>query len=55
MCSKVIITCFSHGIRFSESLNIPTDSQYADRVVFHIETAEVIPNDSELTFLFMQL
>ncbi|KAL6087838.1 hypothetical protein STEG23_011789 [Scotinomys teguina] len=40
---------------FSESLNIVTDSQYAERVVLHIETAEFIPDESELTSLFIQL
>ena len=38
-----------------ESLNIVTDSQYAERVVLHIETAELIQDDSELTSLFIQL
>ncbi|KAL6032081.1 hypothetical protein STEG23_025500 [Scotinomys teguina] len=36
-------------------LNIVTDSQYAERVVLHIETAEFIPDESELTSLFIQL
>ncbi|KAL6087154.1 hypothetical protein STEG23_023411, partial [Scotinomys teguina] len=40
---------------FSEPLNIVTDSQYAERVVLHIETAEFIPDESELTSLFIQL
>ncbi|KAL6030846.1 hypothetical protein STEG23_024726 [Scotinomys teguina] len=39
---------------FSEPLNIVTDSQYAERVVLHIETAEFIPDESELTSLFIQ-
>ena len=30
---------------FKESLNIVTDSQYAERVVLHIETAKSIPGD----------
>ena len=38
-----------------ESLNIVTDSQYAESVVLHIETAELIQDDSELTSLFIQL
>ena len=38
---------------FPESLNIITDSQYAERVVFHLEIAELITDDSELTLLFM--
>ncbi|KAL6085602.1 hypothetical protein STEG23_035267 [Scotinomys teguina] len=40
---------------FKEPLNIVTDSQYAERVVLHIETAEFIPDESELTSLFIQL
>lgn len=40
---------------FREPLNIVTDSQYAERVVLHIETAELIQDDSELTSLFIQL
>ncbi|KAL6059743.1 hypothetical protein STEG23_009665, partial [Scotinomys teguina] len=40
---------------FSEPVNIVTDSQYAERVVLHIETAEFIPDESELTSLFIQL
>ena len=40
---------------FQESLSIITDSQFAERVVFHIETAEFIQDDSELTSLFIQL
>ena len=42
-------------LAFSESLNIITDSQYAERVVLHIETAEFVPDNLELTLLFMQL
>ena len=38
---------------FPESLNVVTDSQYAKRVVLHIETAELILDDSELTLLFL--
>lgn len=38
---------------FQESLYIITDSQYAERVL-HIETAELIQDDSELTSLFTQ-
>ena len=34
--------CYSRGIRFfSEPINIVTDSQEAERVVLHIETAEL--------------
>ncbi|KAL6030268.1 hypothetical protein STEG23_031665, partial [Scotinomys teguina] len=40
---------------FTEPLNIATDSQYAERVVLHIETAEFIPDNTELTSLFIQL
>ena len=40
---------------FPESLNIITDSQYAERVLLHIETAELIWDDIELTLLFIQL
>ncbi|KAL6038262.1 hypothetical protein STEG23_034935 [Scotinomys teguina] len=40
---------------FSEPVNIVTDSQYAEKVVLHIETAELIPDESELTSLFIQL
>ncbi|KAL6085273.1 hypothetical protein STEG23_002432, partial [Scotinomys teguina] len=38
-----------------EPLNIVTDSQYAEKVVLHIETAEFIPDESELTSLFIRL
>ena len=34
---------------FKELLNIVTNSQYAERVVLHIEIAEFIPDDTELT------
>lgn len=40
---------------FPEPLYIVTDSQYTERVVLHIETTELIPDDSELTLLFIQL
>ena len=33
---------------FKEPLNIVTDLQYAERVILHIETAEFIPDDTEL-------
>ena len=45
----------SYGLNYPESLNIITDSLYAERVVLHIETAEFVPDNSELTLLFMQL
>ena len=40
---------------FQESLNIVTDSQCAERVVLHIETVDLIQDDSELTSLFIHL
>jgi hypothetical protein len=40
---------------FPGSLNIITDSQYAERGVLHMETAEFISDNSELAFLFIQL
>jgi hypothetical protein len=40
---------------FPKSLNVVTDLQYAERTVFHVETAERIVDDSELTLLFIQL
>ncbi|MGE9714896.1 DDE-type integrase/transposase/recombinase [Escherichia coli] len=42
-------------VDFTEPLNIVTDSQYAERVVLHIETAEFVPDNTELTSLFLQL
>ena len=38
---------------FKESLNIVTDLQYAERVVLHIETAKFMPDDAELSSLFI--
>ncbi|MGE9804824.1 hypothetical protein ACQP3L_30020, partial [Escherichia coli] len=38
-----------------EPLNIVTDSQYAERVALHVETAEFTPDDTELTLLFIHL
>ena len=40
---------------FPESLNIITDSWYAQRPSLYIETAEFVPDGSELTLLYMQL
>ena len=40
---------------YPESLNIITDSLYAERVILHIETAEFVPDNSELTILFIPL
>lgn len=39
---------------FNESLNIVTDSQYAEGVAFHIKSAELLLDNSELGLLFMQ-
>ena len=38
---------------FKEPLNIVTDLQYAERVVLHIETAKFMPDDAELSSLFI--
>lgn len=40
---------------FQESLNIVTDSHYAERVVLCTETVELIQDDAKLTSLFIQL
>ena len=40
---------------FKELLTIVTDSQYAERVVLHIEMTEFIPDDTELTSLFIEV
>lgn len=40
---------------FPGALNIVPDSQYAERSVLHIETTEPIPDDSQLTSLFIEL
>ena len=40
---------------FKEPLNIVIDLQYVGRVALHIETAEFIPDETELTLLFIQL
>jgi hypothetical protein len=40
---------------YPKSINIITDSLYVERVVLHIETAEFVPDNLELTFLFIQL
>ena len=40
---------------FKEPLNIVTDSQYAESVVLYIETVEFMPDDTELTSLFIQV
>ena len=36
---------------FKKPFNIVTDEQCAERVVLHTETAELIPDDTELTSL----
>jgi hypothetical protein len=38
-----------------KSLSIVTDSQYAERVLLHIETSELLLDDLELILLFHQL
>ena len=40
-------------LNFPESLNMVTNSQYAEEVVLHIETAGLIQDDSKLTSLFI--
>ena len=40
---------------FKEPLNVVTVSQYAERDILHIETAEFIQDDTELTSLFIQV
>lgn len=40
---------------FPEPLNIITASQYAERFVLVIDTAKFIPDNSDLTLLFIQL
>ena len=40
---------------YPKSINIITDSLYVERVVLHIETAEFVPDNSELSLLFIQL
>lgn len=42
-------------IDFTEPFNIVTDLQYAERVVLHIETIKFIPDNTNLTLLFIQL
>lgn len=37
-------------LAFYGFFNTITDFQYAERVVLHIEIADFIPNNSELTF-----
>ena len=37
------------------TLNIVTVTQYAERVMLHIEIAEFVPDNTELTSLFLQL
>lgn len=40
-------------IDFIEPLRIVTDSQYTESVVLHIKINEFIPDDLELTLLFI--
>ena len=40
---------------FKEPLNIVTDSQYAVKVILHVETTEFIPDDTDLTSLLIQV
>jgi hypothetical protein len=40
---------------YPKSLNIITDSLYAKRVILYIQIAEFVPDNSELTLLFIQL
>ena len=40
---------------FKEPLNRVTDLQYAERVVLHFKTTEVIQDGTELTSLFIQV
>ena len=40
---------------FTKPLNRVTDSQYAERVFLHIEIADFINDESELTSLFIKL
>lgn len=44
---------FSELIDSVELLSIVTDSQYAERVILHIETVEFIHDKIELTLLFI--
>ena len=39
---------------YPEPLNIITDPFYAERVILHVETAEFVPDNSELTLVFIQ-
>ena len=40
---------------YPEFFIIITDSLHADRVVFHTEIVEIVPDKSEITLLFIQL
>ena len=40
---------------YPEILGIITDHLYVERVVLHIETAEFVPDNSELALLLIQL
>ena len=46
----------SYGVKvFKEPLNIVTDLQWEERIILQIETAEFIPDGTELTSLFIQV
>ena len=40
---------------FKEALNVFTDSQYAERVLLHIESTEFTPDDTDMTLLFIKV
>ena len=55
-CSEAELYAILMVIRdFKEPPNIVTDLQYEEIVVLQIETAEFIPDDTELTSLFIQV
>lgn len=37
---------------FPEPLTVVTESQYAERLVLHVASAEFIPHNSEITLIF---
>lgn len=42
-------------LNFNKFRNIIIDSQYSESVVLHIKSTELIPGNSKLTLLFVQL
>ena len=40
---------------FKELLVIVSDSRYAERIVLHIKITKFIPDDAELTLLFVRV